>query len=106
VTALNPPRRRRGLYSNRKAVLYRHLDAGGKLLYVGVSNNLLERLTTHRSQAHWFDRITCIRLEHFDTWDEAVAAETKAFHEEMPEYNIADPANPGVYRRPVVGGAS
>src|SRR5438067_656371 len=37
--------------------LYRHFDADGTLLYVGISLSALQRLRGHRA-AEWIDRIT------------------------------------------------
>jgi hypothetical protein len=35
--------------------LYRHYDAEGNLLYVGISLNSVVRLTQHRQASGWFD---------------------------------------------------
>jgi hypothetical protein len=70
--------------------LYRHFDAAGQLLYVGISLNAIKRLDQHRAQARWFDRIARVEIEQFPTWEEAAAAEVKAIAEERPECNVKD----------------
>ena len=78
-------------FLNRKVetCLYRHFDAEGHLLYVGISLSHLQRLGQHRSNAHWFDRIERVEIERFPSRKEAKAAEDKAIFEENPECNIA-----------------
>jgi len=73
---------------NRTA-LYRHFDEEGKLLYVGISLNALNRLAQHRDASHWFRRIASVRIEWFDSREAASEAEIKAICEEDPECNIA-----------------
>jgi len=74
--------------------LYRHFDAEGALLYVGVSLNAVVRLAQHKKQSHWFDSIAKITIESFATRDEALEAETKAIQEEKPKHNIAKTSKP------------
>lgn len=67
--------------------LYRHFDTDGDLLYVGVSLVALIRLNTHRNTSRWFDQIATVKIEHFDTKAEALAAETAAIIAENPRHN-------------------
>lgn len=69
--------------------LYRHFDASGKLLYVGISLNVLGRLHQHRNLSPWFDRIASVTVEKFGTREGAIEAERRAINDENPEYNIA-----------------
>jgi hypothetical protein len=78
----------------RPVYLYRHFDAGGVLLYAGISLNHLQRLAEHRATSPWFDQITNVELECFPSWAHAKAAEDKVIIEEKPLYNIAGSANP------------
>jgi hypothetical protein len=78
----------------RPVYLYRHFDAGGVLLYAGISLNHLHRLAEHRATSPWFDQITNVELECFPSWAHAKAAEDKVIIEEKPLYNIAGSANP------------
>lgn len=69
--------------------LYRHFDASGGLLYVGISLNPVARLIQHSSGAHWFSDIVNISIEYFDTRGEAEVAERIAINSEKPKHNIA-----------------
>ena len=73
----------------RSTQLYRHFDQTGTLLYVGVSLNVLQRLTQHRADAEWFDRITRIEVAHFANREDALAAEADAIASENPLFNRA-----------------
>ena len=67
--------------------LYRHYDADGVLLYVGISVNACGRLAQHKSGARWFSKISLIRIEHFPTQASARAAEVEAIQSEKPLFN-------------------
>lgn len=69
--------------------LYRHFDAIGQLLYVGISNNAIARYMAHRRDSHWSLDIATITIEHYRTRAEAEAAEAIAIVEERPRHNIA-----------------
>jgi hypothetical protein len=69
--------------------LYRHFDKDGNLLYVGISWTAIGRLMNgHRHGAHWFDRITRVEIEHFDSRTKALAAEKLALKNERPAFNV------------------
>jgi hypothetical protein len=69
--------------------LYRHFDADGRLLYVGIAMNPLARLAQHRyGRAPWFDQIQRIEISRFRNRLEAVRAERRAIKEEAPLFNI------------------
>ena len=74
-----------------KTALYRHYNAEGKLLYVGISLNHLARLTQHRSSAHWYEDIVQVTIEWFATRDEAENAEQMAIIGENPLHNEKRP---------------
>jgi hypothetical protein len=69
--------------------LYRHFDAAGKLLYVGISLSTVVRLAQHRLESEWFDRVVHITIERFPTRIEAMIAERVAILKEAPECNKA-----------------
>lgn len=71
----------------RDHILYRHFDAEGNLLYVGVSLSSLSRLRAHSHRSSWFRRVARIDLEHFDTRAQALAAESRAIANESPRHN-------------------
>ena len=70
-----------------RTYLYRHFDADGGLLYVGVSLNALNRLGQHKDHSHWFDSICRVEIQKFDTRAKALAAETLAIGNERPKHN-------------------
>lgn len=67
-------------------VLYRHFDADGVLLYVGVSVKVLTRVNQHRG-SDWFKRIAKITLEHHESRKSALDAERLAISNEGPLFN-------------------
>lgn len=81
---------------SEKTQLYRHFDAAGELLYVGISISVMNRTAQHRSQSHWFDQIASISVEHFDTRREAEIAEAIAIREERPRHNQHIPKIPAI----------
>lgn len=68
--------------------LYRHFDASGALLYVGISLSAFSRLAQHREHSHWFSKIEKVTIEHFSTRVAAIEAERKAIFDEKPLHNI------------------
>jgi predicted GIY-YIG superfamily endonuclease len=69
--------------------LYRHFDADGKLLYVGISLSVVARLARHVNGSHWARQITMITIEWHSGRPEALAAEAAAIVAERPAFNIA-----------------
>jgi predicted GIY-YIG superfamily endonuclease len=67
--------------------LYRHFDASGALLYIGISLSAVERLSAHNRTARWSAKITRVEIERFATRDEAVRAESSGIKDEKPRYN-------------------
>ncbi len=68
--------------------LYRHFDRWDTLLYVGISSDITYRIYQHEREASWANLITRIDVEHFDTREQALAAEAVAIRQEQPVYNI------------------
>lgn len=68
--------------------LYRHFDANGVLLYVGVSVNALKRLSQHRDNSHWFDAIASVTIQKYETREQVLDAEREAVINEKPLHNI------------------
>lgn len=73
---------------NKQPSLYRHFNKDKKLLYIGISLSALTRLGQHALNTKWFNSITFISIEHFDTLEEATKAERVAIIREDPQYNI------------------
>lgn len=80
--------------TQKKVVVYRHFDSGGRLLYVGCSRNPLARSAGHLSQASWADDIARIEVQAFDLLTDALAAEARAISTESPLHNIKGRAPP------------
>lgn len=67
--------------------LYRHYDFDNRLIYIGVTNQVLRRWEKHKSTSSWADQIATITIEHYATRAEAEAAETEAILVERPRLN-------------------
>ncbi|MBZ9888163.1 AlpA family phage regulatory protein [Mesorhizobium sp. BR1-1-3] len=67
--------------------LYRFYDMRGRLLYVGISVSALTRMQQHMKDKPWFQDVSDITIEKFETRELAVAAEELAIRTEMPIYN-------------------
>lgn len=71
--------------------LYRHFDADGVLLYVGISLSAVARLAQHRDNAHWYRAIARVDIEWLPTREDAIFAERRAIFRERPLHNLAVP---------------
>ena len=81
--------------------LYRMRDAGGDLLYVGITVAGLRRFSAHRRVKPWWHLVQQIDVEHFATRAEAIAAERDAIKTELPRFNVvhspaAQPSSEGL----------
>ena len=72
-----------------QAVLYRHHDASGRLLYVGISIRGSRRQSEHRVSAHWARQIASVTTEDHATWGDAHAAERLAIRAEAVRARLA-----------------
>lgn len=68
--------------------LYRHFDARGNLLYVGISLSAVSRLGEHKAVSHWFDEIATVTVQPYPTREAALEAERLAIANENPAHNI------------------
>lgn len=69
------------------SVLYRFFASDGTLLYIGITQDLPARLRVHNKTKVDFRLVAYIRLEHFDSREEVLAAETAAIKAERPAWN-------------------
>lgn len=69
------------------AVVYRHFNKDGELLYIGNTKNFYERSESHARNCLWFKEIHTITLEHHNSKHEASYAEYKAIKNENSLYN-------------------
>jgi hypothetical protein len=67
--------------------LYRHFDAAGNLLYVGISLSPFTRTRQHKQRAPWFIEVSRIEVEWFGTRGDAEQAEWVAIKSEHPLHN-------------------
>lgn len=72
----------------QKTDLYRHFDKEGELLYVGISLSTGNRTKGHRLDSGWWDDISRIEIEKFESRGMAEAAEVKAIQSEKPKHNV------------------
>lgn len=68
-------------------VVYRFYGEGVQPLYIGCTVSPLTRLAQHERNAAWWPLVKDVRLEHFPTHDEALAAEAAAILAEQPCFN-------------------
>lgn len=68
--------------------LYRMLDEGGHLLYVGIAGNPGRRAEDHGKDKAWWPNVALMVLEHYPSRPQAEAAERLAIATERPLYNV------------------
>lgn len=73
-----------------RTAVYRHYDATGALLYVGVSSAPRKRMAQHRRLAAWASEVTWSEVEWFDNRADALAEERRSIAHESPRYNQAN----------------
>ena len=69
-------------------ILYRLFDAGGTLLYVGITGSIGQRWEQHVASKHWWDEVTRTEIERFPDRDAAATAEKAAIENEHPRHNF------------------
>lgn len=76
------------IYHAQPFTLYRHFDADGVLLYVGVTDHLERRNAGHRQASPWWPQVARIDSRLCRDFRSASAAERTAIREEAPLYNV------------------
>lgn len=74
--------------------VYRVYDESGRLIYVGETGNLVQRLEHHHLNTWWSPQIARIRASVYQNRESALAAERAAIRNEDPRWNIT-----GVWRQ-------
>lgn len=74
-----------------RTALYRHVDAAGQLLYVGISLSAVQRLGQHRDTSGWYGDIASVTIEWLSDRNTALAAEAIAIARENPKHNRSRP---------------
>jgi hypothetical protein len=70
-----------------KVALYRHFNARGRLLYVGISANPINRLLDHMYGSAWVSEIARIEIAWCVDRFDAVKQEARAVKDERPLWN-------------------
>lgn len=68
--------------------LYRFYDAGGDLLYVGITNNPSRRWGRHAEDKPWWIEVDRIEIERHPDRPSVLIAERDAIKAELPRYNV------------------
>lgn len=82
------PRAPRTFPWDSRTALYRHFDAVGAVLYIGIATHPEKRAAQHRIESAWASKSHRVELEWFDTRREAMAAERAAIQAESPPFNV------------------
>lgn len=72
-----------------RTALYRHYDAEGRLLYVGITDCLSARDKQHREVAAWHKDVVRSETQWCVSRQHAAALERVAIRFERPVYNVA-----------------
>jgi predicted GIY-YIG superfamily endonuclease len=67
--------------------LYRHFDADGALLYVGITKNIETRTNQHKRSSAWFSEVASTTVEKLPSREHAEALERVAIRFENPIFN-------------------
>lgn len=68
--------------------VYRIYDADGRLIYIGETGDLFQRLSTHQSNAWWGSQAVSAKAQVYPDRVTARAAEREAIRSEQPRWNI------------------
>lgn len=74
--------------NNGTTALYRHYNANGALLYVGISLSAVIRFAKHKHESKWANEVHTMKVEYFDSREQALEAEQNAIKKERPLFNI------------------
>ena len=75
--------------SGEPTALYRFHDAAGRLLYVGISRNLVARWAQHETEKPWWPEVVRKTVVMYGSRREAEIAEGRAIRSESPLHNKA-----------------
>lgn len=79
--------------------LYRYVDEGERLLYIGISGNLPVRETTHIARSRWMELAVGSKIKRYGTAVEVLAAEEAAIKAEQPLFNVQHNDTPEAWAR-------
>lgn len=70
-------------------VLYRYFNKKNELLYVGITNDIMNRAHAHSRDKSWYRQCAYSTMQHFKSREALAAAEVYAIQTEKPKYNQA-----------------
>lgn len=68
--------------------VYRAYSADGRLLYVGASVNVFQRLRAHRAYSPWYGAAVRVVVHRYEDRAMAREVEETAIRDEHPEFNV------------------
>jgi hypothetical protein len=68
--------------------VYRLSDESGRLLYVGMGRNPLNRWSAHADLHEWWPQVATFEVAWYDSRGEAAAEERRALREDDPAHNL------------------
>lgn len=68
-------------------IVYRAFSKDNELLYIGITQDLKNRIINHKSSKKWWIEVDRIDEESFDDRLSAMKAEVRAIKSENPKYN-------------------
>lgn len=74
--------------------LYRFYDGIDRLLYVGITNNLITRWADHRAEKPWWPQVSKRTVVLYGSRGEAEDAEKTAIRMEQPIHNVVGRSEP------------
>lgn len=92
---VTPQEQKQAKLAESPTALYRHFDAQGNLLYIGIAANVTARTIQHSKNSAWARSMSHLTIEHFDNRKDAMLAEAEAIRREKPLHNIVH-AGPGI----------
>lgn len=72
----------------RRCFVYRFFDADGRLLYVGSTFHLRDRLSSHRRNSPWFELAARMEAEEYANEQSARLVEVVSIQCEAPLFNV------------------
>ena len=67
--------------------LYRFFGDSGRLIYVGITDNLKSRTVDHMGKS-WWSEVTSMTVRKYGARADAMAAEAASIRDEHPAYNV------------------
>jgi predicted GIY-YIG superfamily endonuclease len=70
----------------KRSCVYKFYDKDNNLLYTGLTSKGMTRIPPH-STNEWWEDVSYIKIQHFETRDQGSAAECLSIMLEKPKYN-------------------